>query len=76
MSYLISDPLHKYDTEREEFRRVCYMLRVDPKEVHTNVMRVGTIGLPHKNMYTNKKHFKRIEEESIKDKNEGRLIWY
>ena len=49
--------LHKvsnFEIEKEEFLKVCFMLRLDPEEVSNDVLKIGTIGLPNKRIYYNK----------------------
>ena len=52
------------------------MLRINPEDVTNDVIKVGTIGLPDKLSYDDKKYFKYLMAESLKEasgnlKNQG-----
>lgn len=56
----------KFQLQKQEFNKICYMLRISPESVDKKIVTVYTIGLPNKMPYHNKKYFQIEEQYSAK----------
>jgi hypothetical protein len=62
--WTLPDSSDKHDDIKAQFMKIWYMLRIKPEEAWEDIVKVGTIGLPDKFDYNDKKHFKCLYEKS------------